>query len=85
MGSEFGPWGIVKTEIFYNNKKIEDFTCESEENVKIIKFEISTIERQIFERLFRVFFKYVYHDNLAKTYETELFLDVICFITMRTI
>ena len=80
MDSDSGPWGIVKTEIFYNNTKIEDFECDANEDAKIIKFKINNIERHIFERLFRIFFKYVYHDDLAKTYETELFLDVTSFI-----
>lgn len=80
MNSKSGPWGIVTTDIRYNDTKIEDFHCESNGDSKVLYCTIDLIEDfHIFERIFRIFIKYVYNDDLVKTYETEYFIDVINF------
>ena len=81
MESRFGFWKIVKAEIFYYKQKIENFQCQSNRNINTITFSIDAIERHVFEGLFKVVFNYEYRNEPDNTYETELFLDVNCFIT----
>ena len=66
LKSKYGTWNILKTKILYcsrDEREVKEYSWKDVEKQKRLEFCVAQLDRNVFEKLFKIQFQFAYNDE----------------------